>query len=178
MHRFITIQFLTILFLASLLAAADKTLVVREVSVTGPNTYTIEGSGFSPKKGAPVVTINGLAVTVRTFTNTTIVGTLATPVTGDYTVKITNSAGQSVVYNVAGPSPKADSKPENSDDQGVNVGAHFLHPDAAFPGNSGGVQPSETNNRGCNPTPPPGVPRPTVPAYCHHGSDGKQDHKN
>jgi hypothetical protein len=171
-------RFVVVLLLTSLFAAADNTVIVRSVSVTSSNTYTIEGSGFSPKKGAaPVVTINGLAVTVKSFTNTKIVGTLATPVRGDYAVKITNSKGQSIVYTVAEPPQKADSTRVNTENksEGVNVAAYYMHEDAAI----GAIlpqaeRPSQAENTECNPTAPPGVPLPPLPAYCYEASDRKQ----
>ncbi|HYL15130.1 MAG TPA: hypothetical protein VEV41_18975 [Terriglobales bacterium] len=170
MRRFA--YFAVALLLTSLFASADNKVIVRSVSVTGSNTYTIEGSGFSPKKGtAPVVTINGLGVIVKSFTDTRIVGTLATPVTGDYTVKITNSRGQSMVYTVVMPPQKTDSPPVSTEREGVNVAAYYLHPDSAVP--SGLAQAGEAsqtvNNRGCNPTAPPGIALPPLPAYCHEG---------
>jgi hypothetical protein len=165
----------TILFLTSLLAAADNSLVVRKVSVTGSNTYTLEGAGFSPKKGStPVVTINGRALTVSSFTNTSIVGSLATPVTGDYTVKITTGNGQSIVYKVAEPPQKEDSGPVNAANQGANVAAYYTHGDAAFPASLPRAEaPSQTNSRGCDPTAAPGVSLPPLPAFCDKASDGK-----
>ena len=90
-----------VLLLTSQFAAASNPLMVRSVSVADSNTYTIEGSGFSPKKGAaPVVTINGLAVTVKSFTDTRIVGTLATRPAGVSTLKVTNSQGLSTTFEV------------------------------------------------------------------------------
>lgn len=164
-----------VLLLTSLFAAADNTLIVRSVSVTGSDTYTIEGSGFSPKKGAtPVVTINGLAIIVKSFTNTGIVGTLATPVTGDYTVKIINSKGQSIVYTVVRPPQNSDSPSASTESEGVNVAAYYMHPDSAVAsGLPEAGEAANARNRGCNPTAPPGVPLPPLPAYCYRESQNK-----
>ena len=105
------LSYLVFLLLTPVFAATANSVTVRNVKVSDSHTYTIEGSGFSPKKGAaPVVTINGLAVTLKSFTNTHIVGSLATPVASDYTLKITNSQGSSTTFKaVVEPSQKADS---------------------------------------------------------------------
>jgi hypothetical protein len=86
--------------------------------VTGSHTYTDRRIGFQSQPGAPVVTINGLAVTLKSFRGSTIVGTLATAVTGDYTAKITNSKRQSSANTVAEPSQKADSRNTKNKSEG------------------------------------------------------------
>jgi len=107
MRRF---AYLAVLLLTSLFAAASDAVNISSVSLPASNTFTIEGSGFSPKGAAPVVTINGLPVTVKSFTDTRIVGTLATSPAGDYTLKVTNSQGHSATFEVVvKPALKADS---------------------------------------------------------------------
>ena len=96
-----------VLLLTSLFAIAATTVTVRSVSVSNSNTYTIDGSGFSPTKGAvPVVSINGVAVTVKNFTDTRIVGTLSVPVAGEDTLKVTNSQGYSTTFEFAVKTPE------------------------------------------------------------------------
>jgi hypothetical protein len=116
------LTYLAVLLLTSLFAAAGDAVIVRSVSVSPSNTFTIEGSGFSPTKGAaPVVTINGLPVTVKSFTDTRIVGTLATSPAGDYTLKVTNSQGHSATFEaVMKPALKADSAASKEEEQEDN----------------------------------------------------------
>ena len=105
----------------------------------------------------PVVTINGLAVTPKSFSGSTIVGTLATAVTGDYTVKITNRKRQSIAYTVAEPPQKADSRNTKNKSEGVNVAACYMHRDAAIEDSLvRAEQPSQAENKGCNPIALPG----------------------
>ena len=95
------LAYVAVLLLTSLFAVAVNTLTIHSVSVSDSNTYIVEGSGFSPTKGAaPVVTINGLSVTVKSFTDTRIVGTLATSPSGNSTLKVTNSQGHSTTFEV------------------------------------------------------------------------------
>lgn len=93
------LAYVAVLLLTSLSAAASDIVIVRSVNVSPSNTYTIDGSGFSPKGAAPVVTINGLSLTIKNFTDTSIVGTLATSPSGDYTLKVTNSQGHSTTFD-------------------------------------------------------------------------------
>ena len=91
--------YVAVLLLTSLLAVAANTVIVHSVSVPDSNTCIIEGSGFSPKKGAaPVVSINGVAITIKSFTDSRIVGTLSFPAASDYKLKITNSQGHSTTF--------------------------------------------------------------------------------
>lgn len=103
--------YVAVLLLTSLLAAAANTVIVHSVSVPDSHTCIIEGSGFSPKKGAaPVVSINGVAITIKSFTDSRIVGTLSFPATSDYKLKITNSQGHSTTFEFVVEKPeKADS---------------------------------------------------------------------
>ena len=116
------LAYVAVLLLTSLFAAAADTVIVRRVNVSPSNTFTIEGSGFSPTKGAaPVVTINGLPVTVKSFTDTRIVGTLATSPAGDYTLKVTNSQGHSATFEVVmKPALKTDSAASKEEEQEDN----------------------------------------------------------
>ena len=103
--------YVAVLLFTSLFAAAANTVIVRSVSVPDSSTYIIEGSGFSPKKGAaPVVSINGVAITIKSFTDSRIVGTRSIPAASNYTLKITNSQGYSTTFEFAVKTPvKADS---------------------------------------------------------------------
>ena len=101
------LAYVAVVLLTSLFAAAADTVIVRSVNVSPSNTYTIDGSGFSPKGAAPVVTINGLSLTIKSFTDTRIVGTLATLPSADYTLKVTNSKGNSTTFDPPGSNAEA-----------------------------------------------------------------------
>jgi hypothetical protein len=101
------LAYVAVLLLTSLFAAAADTVIVRRVNVSPSNTYTINGSGFSPKGAAPVVTINGLSLTIESFTDTRIVGTLATSPAGELTLKVTNSQGHSTTFDPQGSNAEA-----------------------------------------------------------------------
>jgi hypothetical protein len=129
----------------------------------------------APTGWPPVVTINGLAVTLKSFSDSTIVATLATAVTGDYTVKITNSKRQSSACTVAEPPQKADFRNTKNKSDGVNVAAFYMHRDAAIEDSlPRAEQPSQAENKGCNPIAPPGIVFPPLPAYCHQASEQSQ----
>src|SRR5919108_5920341 len=110
------LTFVPVLLFTSLFAVAANTVVVRGVSVSDSNTYTIEGSGFRPKKGAaPTVTLNGHSVIVRSSTDNRIVCSAAVPPKGAYTLKITNSRGQSTSFAaVIEPQHKTNSAPAST----------------------------------------------------------------
>src|SRR5580700_2904046 len=62
---------------------------------------TLNGSGFEPAKTAPVVRLNGAALTVVAFSNAEIVATLpAKTAAGTYTVTVVNSEGGSTVFDL------------------------------------------------------------------------------
>ena len=153
------LAYLAVLLLTSLYAAAGNTVTVHSVNLSAPNTFTIEGSGFSPKGAAPVVTINGRPVTVKSFTDTRIVGTLANSPAGKYALKVTNSQGQSATFEF-------DTKPqhttnshagkEKQDDNASRRGTDKPHP-----------APQRVLPEACKikeVTPGTKVPRP--PSYC------------
>jgi hypothetical protein len=95
-------------------------------------------------------------------------------VTGDYTVKITTGNGQSVVYTVAEPPQKTDSAAVSTESEGVNVAAYYMHPDSVASGLPQAGEASQAGNMGCDPTAPPGIPLPPLPAYCYKGLDNKK----
>lgn len=158
MHRFACLAVL----LTSLYAAAANTVTVRSVSVSNSNTYTIEGLGFSPKKGAPSVTINGLRLTVKSFSDTRIVGTLATPPAGDCTLKITNSQGHSTTFEfVVEPPQKADSSPDSPRTGQPHAGRESHEP------NSSDRDLQRFRAEKCQVKEvTPGMPVPSLPSFC------------
>ena len=155
------LAYLAVLLFTSLFAAAGDAVIVRSVSVSAPNTFTIEGSGFSPKGAAPVVTINGLPVTVKNFTDTRIVGSLANSPEGDYMLKVTNSKGHSATFEFdTKPQHKAESlarkeREDERDNAGRRGTGRSDHPPQR-------VLPEECKIKEV--TPGTKVPRP--PAYC------------
>ena len=67
----------------------------------GKNQVTLNGSGFEPAKAAPVVRLNGAALTVDAFSNVEIVATLpAKTPAGTYTLTVVNSEGGSTVFDL------------------------------------------------------------------------------
>ena len=65
------------------------------------NQVTLNGSGFEPAKAAPVVRLDGAALTLDSFTNAEIVATLpAKTAAGTYTLTVVNSAGGSTVFDL------------------------------------------------------------------------------
>ena len=74
----------------------------------GNHQVTFSGSGFEPTKKAPIVLLNGAALTVDSFTNTQFVATLpATIGAGTYGLIVANSIGEltefDLTYGAAGP---------------------------------------------------------------------------
>ena len=94
------------------LAMAVSTSCMLHAAVVGPavnngtinygkNQVTLNGSGFEPAKAAPVVRLNGAALTVDAFSNAEIVATLpAKTAAGTYTLTVVNSDGGSTVFDL------------------------------------------------------------------------------
>jgi hypothetical protein len=156
--------YVAVLLFTSLFAAGANTVIVRSVSVPESNTYIVQGSGFSPKKGAaPVVSINGVAITIKSFTDRRIVGTLSIPAAGDYTLTITNSQGYSTTFKFVVETPeKGDSslatRQEEQKKSPLSPGTK------SDPGNQrwhvGVCQINEVT---------PGMIVPKLPSYCYSG---------
>jgi len=65
------------------------------------NQVTLNGSGFEPAKTAPVVRLNGAALTLDSVTNAEIVATLpAKTPAGTYTLTVVNSEGGPAVFDL------------------------------------------------------------------------------
>ena len=65
------------------------------------NQVTLNGAGFEPAKAAPVVRLNGAALTVDAFSDADIVATLpAKTPAGTYTLTVVNSEGGSTVFDL------------------------------------------------------------------------------
>jgi Collagen triple helix repeat (20 copies)/IPT/TIG domain len=66
------------------------------------NQVTLTGSNFEPGKDKPTVLFNGAALAVTSFSNTQIIAALPTGVTpGTFDLTVTNSSGNSVVFDIA-----------------------------------------------------------------------------
>ena len=99
--RFAT--FATAVALASLAFAANNTVTVNNATLNySTNQVTISGSTFSPTGVKPAVTLGVTALTVVSFSNTSVVATLPTGLTaGTYRLRITNSSGNAYDFDVA-----------------------------------------------------------------------------
>lgn len=65
------------------------------------NQVTLNGSGFEPAKAAPVVRLNGAALTLDSVSNAEIVATLpAKTPAGTYTLTVVNSEAGSTVFDL------------------------------------------------------------------------------
>jgi hypothetical protein len=65
------------------------------------NRVTLNGSGFEPANAAPVVRLNGGALTVDSFSIAQIVATLpANTAAGSYSLTVTNSQGAATVFGL------------------------------------------------------------------------------
>lgn len=65
------------------------------------NQITLTGTGFEPARTKPIVTFNGVALTVSTFSNTQIVASLPVGLTpGTFDLTVTNSTGGTVDFNM------------------------------------------------------------------------------
>lgn len=150
--------YVAVLLLTSLSAAAANTVIVRSVSVPDSHTCIIEGSGFSPKKGAaPVVSINGVAITIKSFTDSRIVGTLSFPAASDYKLKITNSQGHSTTFEfvVEKPDSSLASRGEEQKKSPISPGSNSNPANQRW--HAGACQVKEVT---------PGMIAPKLPSYC------------
>ena len=90
-------------------SAVIPILTVNSATINyGTHQVTFSGSGFEPTKKAPIVLLNGAALTVDSYTNTQFVATLpATTVAGTYGLIVANSIGEltefDLTYGAAGP---------------------------------------------------------------------------
>jgi hypothetical protein len=92
---------LFLLILAPLLAVAATPVVNSGTINYSTNQIMLTGSGFEPNKTKPTVAFNGSALTVSTFSNTQVTATLPTGLTpGTFDLTVTNSQGNSVVFNM------------------------------------------------------------------------------
>jgi hypothetical protein len=96
------IMLATLLVLVPWFANAASTPVVNSGTINYlTNQITLTGSGFQPAKAKPTVLFDGAGLTLSTFSNTQIVATLpaATPA-GSFSLTVTNSAGNSAVFDM------------------------------------------------------------------------------
>ena len=86
----------------SLFGAVVSGPVVKNGTINyAKNQVTLNGSGFEPAKAAPVVRLNGAALTLDSVSNAEIVATLpAKTPAGTYTLTVVNSEGGPAVFDL------------------------------------------------------------------------------
>lgn len=97
-----TLSMLLLLTPLTAFASTTSTVVINSGSINYTNHHlTLNGSGFEPVSTAPSVQFNGVAITLDSFNNTSVVATLPSSTSaGTFTVTVKNSQGNSASFDL------------------------------------------------------------------------------